>query len=215
VENFLVSRPGDRAMFAPDIQEMHRLRADVFGARLNWAVSCVNGVERDVYDELGPTYIMVRGRSGKVEASCRLLPTTGPYMLKDVFPDLLGHRPAPCEDGIWEVSRFAVVPAGCENWSLGSIHRLTLELLIELVVVGLANNIQKIVTVADPRFERVLGRANLIYEKFPIEIYVDSSKAIAGSMPVTLENLSRLIASYNALLRKDQYIGDDNQEYAA
>ena len=215
MESFLISRPGDRARFAPHIRDMHRLRAEVFGTRLHWVVNCVNGEERDSYDELDPTYIMVRGRSGKVEASCRLLPTTGPYMLKDVFPQLLGGYEPPCDESIWEVSRFSVVPDGCGNWSLGSLHRITLELLIELIAVGLAHNIQAIITVTDVRFERVLNRAGLIYEKYSDELTVGDTKAVAGWMPVTLENLSRLVGCYNEILNDKTNLAGSGQEKAA
>ncbi len=39
----------------------------------------------------------------------RLLPTTGPYMLADVFPQLLRGEDPPKAEHIWEISRFAVL----------------------------------------------------------------------------------------------------------
>jgi len=215
MENFMISRPGDRARFALHIRGMHRLRAEVFSTRLNWEVVCVHGEERDSFDELDPMYLMIRGRSGQVEASCRLLPTTGSYMLKDVFPQLLGSHEPPCDENVWEVSRFSVVPADCENWSLGSLHRITLELLIELIAVGLANNLQAIVTVTDVRFERVLKRAGLIYEKYRDALTVGNTKAVAGWMPVTLENLSRLVGCYNEILNDKAGLTAGSREQAA
>lgn len=215
MDGFLVSRPGDRARFAPSIREMHHLRAEVFGTRLNWDVTCLDGEERDAFDELDPAYIMLRGSSGRVEASCRLLPTTGPYMLKDVFPQLLGDHAPPCDERVWEVSRFSVLPADKGNRNLGSLHRLTQELLIELIAVGLSNNLSAIVTVTDVRFERVLKRSDLIMEKYREALPVGNTKAVAGSTPVSLQNLSRLTRRYEELAGQQTDAAALGQEKAA
>ena len=203
MNEFVVSRPGDRARFAPSIREMHKLRAEVFADRLNWDVTCFNGQERDQFDDLGPSYIMRPDASGGVEASCRLLPTTGSYMLKDVFPQLLGTHEPPNDERIWEVSRFAVMPRDQNDCGLGSLHRITLELLIQLLAVGLANNLTAIVTVTEVRFERVLHRAGLTTHRYCKSMRIGNTNAVAGQTPVTIENLARLIR------RRDELFGQE------
>jgi len=183
---------------------MHKLRADVFADRLNWDVTCINGQERDQFDDLDPSYIMHSDASGRVDASCRLLPTTGSYMLKDVFPQLMGGREPPNDEHIWEVSRFAVMPPDQSDCGLGSLHRITQDLLIQLLAVGLANNLTAIVTVTEVRFERVLHRAGLTTHRFHKSMRIGSSNAVAGQTPVTIENLARLIR------RRDELFGQEN-----
>jgi len=213
--DFVVSRPGDRARFVPLVRQMHRTRADVFAGRLNWDVTCINGQERDQFDDLDPVYIMGRGPSGSVVASCRLLPTTGAYMLKDVFPQLLGIHEPPNNERIWEVSRFSVTPLDRNGRGLGSIHRVTQELLIQLLAVGLANNLTAIITVTEVLFERVLHRAGLITDRYREAMRIGNTNAVAGQTPVTIENLARLVMRHNELFGMKTVSPAENGRVAA
>src|ERR1700716_3981750 len=88
------------------LEGMFRLRHEVFKERLAWEVGSQNGRERDMFDDLDPVYIVCE-EGNDVLGSWRLLPTTKPYMLKDVFPELLYGMPAPEAPDVWEISRFA------------------------------------------------------------------------------------------------------------
>ena len=80
-----------------------------FGDRLNWDVEVAGGQERDRYDDERPVYIIYSDdKAREVKGSLRLLPTTGPTLLADVFSDTLPdavHLSAPT---IWECSRFCL-----------------------------------------------------------------------------------------------------------
>src|SRR5215207_6383380 len=92
-----------RREFQPcDLWEMHALRAKVFQGRLGWEVPVLSGMEIDGYDTLEPHYMMMRepdagAKAGILRGCWRLLPTQGPYMLKDSFSQLLHGQPAPCD----------------------------------------------------------------------------------------------------------------------
>ncbi|MFS4582085.1 acyl-homoserine-lactone synthase [Phaeobacter sp. C3_T13_0] len=83
-------------------------RADQFKARLGWDVS-VNalGEERDEYDALNPLYVIWEQPDGSHGGSMRFLPSTGPIMVNDVFPELTGGEMirSPL---IWECTRFCL-----------------------------------------------------------------------------------------------------------
>ena len=87
---------------------MYRLRRRVFRERLDWSVSVSGEFELDVYDTLGPTYLLLMSDAGELVGSVRLLPTTGPTMLSDTFPGLLGGVAVPQDQRILESSRFWV-----------------------------------------------------------------------------------------------------------
>ena len=91
--DLLFVEPGDEA--SPQVFDgMFALRHRVFRERLGWDVNSVAGREHDLYDDLHPVYLVCR--DDKQTVGCwRLLPTTGPYMLKDVFSDLLHGHPLP------------------------------------------------------------------------------------------------------------------------
>lgn len=87
-----------------DLWEMHTLRAKVFKDRLGWEVPVLSGMEIDGYDALEPLYMMIREPGPGLLRGCwRILPTEGPYMLKDSFAELLHGQEAPANARIWEL----------------------------------------------------------------------------------------------------------------
>src|SRR5919106_5799193 len=111
MNQILVTRPQEQNTGNKILWSMYRFRKSVFKNRLGWAVECHKDQERDRFDDLKPVYLLARTRKGKIEGCFRLLSTTGPYMLKDVFPEMLGDHEAPNASDIWELSRFAVLPS--------------------------------------------------------------------------------------------------------
>lgn len=105
-QRILAGRAGE----LPDwlLDGMFRLRHEVFHERLRWNVDSLHGRERDAFDDCDPVYVIghLEG-SREVTACCRILPTEGPYMLRDVFPEALRGAPAPCDPAVWEFSRLA------------------------------------------------------------------------------------------------------------
>jgi acyl homoserine lactone synthase len=170
---------------------MFRLRHEVFKERLEWDVGSRAGKERDMFDDLDPVYIVCES-GGEVLASWRLLPTTGPYMLKDVFPELLYGMPAPAAPDVWEISRFAVSKKITGNESLGTVNTVTNLLLEQLFTFAARRKISRIVAVADVRFERVLKRAGLLTQRFGPPLQIGVTKAISGFADVSELNVRRM-----------------------
>ena len=142
----------------PLLTQMHRLRYRVFKERLGWDVESQGDQERDDFDRLNPVYILALDRDEDVVSSWRLLPTTGPNMLRDVFPFLLTDKPIPEDPLVWECSRFAVdCPAEGDN-CLSTLNRLTSELFCGLIHHCLEQGIERVVTVYDLRIARILPR---------------------------------------------------------
>ncbi len=87
---------------------MFRDRADQFKTRLGWDVSVdERGEERDRYDALNPLYVLWEDEDGSHGGSMRMLPTTGPVMVNEVFGQLTGEKPIQSPQ-IWEVTRFCL-----------------------------------------------------------------------------------------------------------
>jgi acyl homoserine lactone synthase len=170
---------------------MFRLRHEVFKERLDWEVGSQAGRERDMFDDLDPVYIVCE-HQGEVLGSWRLLPTTRPYMLKDVFPELLYGMPAPEADDVWEISRFAVSKRMANNESLGTINTVTNLLLEQLFAFAARRKISRIVAVADVRFERILKRAGLLTQRFGPPLQIGVTRAISGYADVSDLNIRRM-----------------------
>ncbi|WP_197329309.1 acyl-homoserine-lactone synthase [Ralstonia syzygii] len=84
-------------------------RHQIFVGQLGWQLPMADGMfERDQYDRDDTVYVVARDANGTICGCARLLPTTRPYPLKDVFaPLLMKGMPAPESPGVWELSRFA------------------------------------------------------------------------------------------------------------
>lgn len=168
-----------------DLWEMHKLRAKVFKDRLGWEVPILSGMEIDGYDALEPLYMMIREPGGGTLRGCwRLLPTEGPYMLKDSFAQLLHGQEAPEHPRIWELSRFAIETEGNSCFGFSEI---TMESIAEIISHGYHAGIDQYVTVTTTAIERLLRRAGVVTSRFgvPLQIGVERAVALYVDIPAT------------------------------
>ena len=179
-----------------DLWEMHTLRAKVFRDRLGWEVPIMSGMEIDGYDALEPLYMMIREPGCGVLRGCwRLLPTEGPYMLKDSFPQLLHGQEAPADESIWELSRFAIETDGNPRFGFSEI---TMESIGEIISYGHHAGIDQYVTVTTVAIERLLRRAGVLTRRFgePVQIGVERAVALYVDIDGTYEAMfERRLAS--------------------
>ena len=187
----IIEMPNPAAATSQKLEGMFRLRHEVFKERLAWDVGSRAGKERDIFDDLDPVYIVCEDE-GEVLGSWRLLPTTGPYMLQDVFPELLHGQAAPNAPDVWEISRFAVSKRVLGNESLGTINKVTNLLLDQLFAFSAARNISRIVAVSDVRFERILKRAGLLTQRFGPPLQIGVTRAVSGYADVSELNIRRM-----------------------
>jgi acyl homoserine lactone synthase len=153
--------PGShRADFPREIAQMHEIRKRTFYDRLHWQVKTLRSWEIDEFDALNPLYLISIGTDGAVRGSLRLLPTTGPNMLADVFPELLPDGLRIESATIWESSRFSVDQEAASERSENLLNRTTGELLVGIVEIGLLAGLTEVVSVYDAMFARILKRAN-------------------------------------------------------
>lgn len=177
--------------FADELGQMHRLRHRVFRDRLDWDVSVSGGYEFDAFDALRPQYLLLRAPTGRVEGCVRLLPTTGPTMLRDSFSVLLGGCAAPNDPRIWESSRFALdVPADAPKQA--GIAVGTYQLFAGMIEFGLSRGLGSIVTVTDLRIERILRRAGWPLDRLAEPQIIGNTRAIAGYLEVSIDRLAAI-----------------------
>lgn len=175
--------------FSDDLQEMHRLRHRIFRERLEWDVSAHGGYEVDSFDALAPHYLLLRAQCGRLDGCVRLLPTTGPTMLRDSFAMLLKDGQALQDPRIWESSRFALdVPPSAPKE--GGVALGTYELFAGMIEFGLSRDLHSIVTVTDLRIERILRRAGWPLERLSDPLTIGNTRAIAGYLEVSADSLA-------------------------
>jgi N-acyl-L-homoserine lactone synthetase len=170
---------------------MYRLRRRVFKDRLDWNVSISGDLELDVYDTLNPTYLVAM--SDNVVIGCvRLLPTTGPTMLGDTFPELLGGKTLPCSGKIIESSRFCVDTQLAAQLGGNGLNRATFILFAAMIESSRQAEADSIVTVTDTRMERILRRANWPLERIAPPQRIGETMALAGFLHASDEALAAM-----------------------
>jgi len=149
------------------LKKTYRLRAKVFKDRLGWDVQVRDGLEYDNFDDLNPTTLISVDDEGYVVGCIRILQTTGPNMLADVFSSILQGEPAPRSPLIWEATRFCVDTerlvgsARAKN----SISYVTSEVMVAACEYAMAAGVKDAIAVIDPIMNRVMKRsANAPYD---------------------------------------------------
>lgn len=183
--------------FVDELTEMHRLRYRVFKERLGWDVQTSGGMEIDEFDALHPAYLLQKGEDGQIQGCVRLLPSTGPTMLRETFPVLLCGQPAPTSQTIWESSRFALDLGRDMAKAAGGLARATYELFAGMIEFGLSRGLTEIVTVTDARMERILRRAAWPLRRIGEPRAFGTTLAVAGYLEVSPESLARIRAAGN------------------
>lgn len=171
-----------------DLWEMHKLRAKVFKDRMGWDVPIMSGMEIDGYDAIEPHYMMMKEPGGMLRGCWRILPTQGPYMLKDSFPELLHGQAAPEHPKVWELSRFAIETEGRHSFGFSE---LAMESIESIIAYGHRMNIEHYVTVTTTAIERLLRRAGVVTSRFgpPMQIGVENAVALYVDIEKTYEVL--------------------------
>ncbi|WP_082584060.1 acyl-homoserine-lactone synthase [Noviherbaspirillum sp. Root189] len=141
----------------PDIETaLAQYRHKIFIERLGWPLPVENGLERDQFDHQNTFYVITREPDGAICGCARLLPTTEPYLLSEVFPHLLADMPAPHAHDVWELSRFSAAPIDAA--SAVDLALNTRTLLAAAVRSAMELGARRLITVSPLGIERLLHR---------------------------------------------------------
>ncbi|MCP5363987.1 MAG: hypothetical protein H6905_01910 [Hyphomicrobiales bacterium] len=106
------------------LPSMLRLRHRVFVDRQRYQVPTFNRMEWNQFDTPAAVYLVWRDESAAVRAVARLVPTTFPYMIKEIWPELVEERELACRPDVWELSRLGIdrgIPSSLRQRILGEM----------------------------------------------------------------------------------------------
>ncbi|WP_157017728.1 acyl-homoserine-lactone synthase [Mesorhizobium xinjiangense] len=89
-----VVQPGNRHLYEAEFEEFLRRRHDYFVKQKRWLPESPDGREVDQFDTDSATYILGI-EEGQVVTSCRLIPTSEPHLVSEVFPHFCEARGVP------------------------------------------------------------------------------------------------------------------------
>ena len=134
-------------------EQFYKYRFDVFVERLGWDLDTAYG--RDT------VYVIARDEHSRVTGCSRLLPTISPYLLEEVFPELLNGLKPPKSAQIWELSRFTSLDLNGSQTGPNSQFSspATVELLVKTIECAKKLGAKRIISVSPLGIERLLRKA--------------------------------------------------------
>lgn len=162
--------------------EMHRVRKFIFKDRMGWDLDISNeGLEVDNYDLPETVYILARDHRKRVSGVWRMLPSTSPSMIRDLWPDFLDDFPMPQNFQTWEVSRFGVHSYEKDRRkSVLNFNDITAKLITGLVTVCNMAGIRDIYTMYNPQVGRAVSRTGFVASETSLEIPVEGKASVVG-----------------------------------
>lgn len=186
----IVVNKNNKHRYTKELASMHHLRKKVFKDSLKWNVNIINEMEFDQFDTDDAYYIMHISGTGDVDGCTRLLPTTKPYLLGDVFPQLIENQEIPCDESIWESTRFCADKESAPK-------DIMPKLLSAMLEFALANGIKEYVSVSDVRIEPLLRRSGWETSRLGATINTGTDIAVGKRLPVTGEIFENVKSKYN------------------
>ena len=173
---------GTQITLAHDMLErMARFRYRVFVQLLGWSLPCRDGIELDQFDREDTLYLVAR-QGEDVVGMARLLPTQRPYLLGEVFPQLMGSLPAPQDASVWELSRFTAVdpePGAEGGTSRQFSSPAAVDLLRSALKLAAEHGVRRLITVSPVGVERLLRRAGFLAQRAAPPVVVDGHSLFA------------------------------------
>ncbi|RAS22070.1 acyl-homoserine-lactone synthase [Paraburkholderia bryophila] len=140
-------------------RQLGRYRYTVFVEHMKWDLPTAGNPaaeEWDEFDRHDTTHVIGYTETGRICAYVRLLPTTGPYLLADVFPGLVS-TPLTGDPRVWEMSRFTTFHDDM------AIDRQRMRQLLQIVFqYSICLGIQRLIGVAPVSMVRIYRRLGLV-----------------------------------------------------
>lgn len=141
--------------------DLSNYRHEVFVELLGWDLDTPEGMEQDQFDRQDTVYVVARDDEGNINGCARLLPTTRPYLLGEVFPELLNGLAPPSSPEVWELSRFAAVDVSAAPSPVReqTSSPIAVGLLKSALQTAASYGAKRIITVSPIGIERLLRHA--------------------------------------------------------
>jgi N-acyl-L-homoserine lactone synthetase len=160
--------------------EVASYRHQVFVEQLGWALHTENRMESDQFDRPDTMYVVAQDDQGHVSGCARLLPTTRPYLLGEVFPQLLNGLAPPCSPDVWELSRFAAVDLNNQGRTPGQFSSsVARKLLEESIACAISHGAKQLITVSPIGVERLLSRSEFHAHRAGPPMTIDGHPIVA------------------------------------
>ncbi|CAK7260954.1 MULTISPECIES: acyl-homoserine-lactone synthase [unclassified Shinella] len=196
---YLLVQANEYYKYAGLLDQSFRLRKKVFADRLGWKVSVSDHRERDQYDDLDPAYLLwCDDRHDQLYGSIRLMPTTGPTLLYDVFRQTFPDACDLSAPGIWEGTRMCIddeaIARDCSDLRPDRAFAL---LLLALCEVALDSGIHTMISNYEPHMRRIYRQAGAELDELGRADGYGRRPVCCGAFEVSTRVLTAMRSSLN------------------
>jgi acyl-homoserine lactone synthase len=140
----------NRAAYKTQIEEMFRIRHDIYVGRRGWAaLAKPDGRDVDQFDTEETVYLLGLDDIGRVYSGLRLNPTTSPHLIDTLFPQAVTFEPISVSDEIYEFTRYFVATERIDRMKQ---KQAAGELLVAMFEYGLAIGLTHLSLLCDSFF---------------------------------------------------------------
>lgn len=183
---------GDYTSLNPDMrQALFSYRHKVFIEQLGWELDTPEGLERDQFDHDDTLYVIAKDDQQHIVGCARLLPTTDPYLLEEVFPELLNGQTPPKDPSVWELSRFSAFDLNANDLPRPGqfSSEVTVDLLKNALKYAKDCGATQVISVSPIGVERLLRRAGFRAHRAGPPKIIDGYPLIACIIPLSDNHL--------------------------
>ena len=194
---FVIIQAHEYQKYAFILDQMFRLRKKVFADILGWNVPVIGPFERDSYDSLCPAYLVWCDETRtRLYGGMRLMPTTGPTLLYDVFRATFPQAANLVAPGIWEGTRMCIdEEAIADDFPEVDAGRAFSMLLLALCECALDHGIHTMISNYEPHLKRVYKRAGAEVDELGRADGYGKYPVCCGAFEVSERVLDRMRAS--------------------
>jgi len=175
-------------LYGDVLPQLYRLRYRQFKERQGYSVSVYKDMEHDQYDTLATVHLVWLDAHGIVRGCSRLNPTDRPYMLKDLWPEMV-QGSLPLSPTIWEGTRICIE----KNLPPALRERIKWEIILGYLEFGLENGIEKYIGVMQNFiWHRVFIQSGWGAEYLGDDCLIDGIRTRAGQVIVSKEAQERV-----------------------
>lgn len=172
-------------------RELAQYRYKVFVQRLHWDLGDDQGLEQDQFDTEDTVHLVARDAFDQIIGCGRLLPTDGPYLLGDVFPQLFNGMEPPRDSNLWELSRFAC-SASTLDPQASNTQRLAERLLLQALRFCAQRGVKQLLAVTTPPVERLMRKAGVELTRVGPPVIYEGSAILALVIEVNARSMEAL-----------------------
>jgi N-acyl-L-homoserine lactone synthetase len=185
-------------------------RYEIFVRRLGWKLPTsteTSTSEWDEFDDGATVHVVALSPARRVYGCARLMPTTGRYLLKDVFPELLGSASPPASTTLWELSRFAGTAPRSHDGSVREDDAPGMQLFAYALALAASFGATDVVGVVSRSVERLYHRSMLNLQRIHPDIPPRNAGIVACSIELSSSTFGQLGCNPHDLVKSVHWFG--------